>query len=193
MHIYNKERILVSSPPIPLLWESSVGAATLLQAKRNSALKLLFIYPLGKKDLEFIKTRERYISPSHDFIAAGYSSAAAADHTQSIWNTSSACLPDPLFEFELSQNSVFSVPEMCASQDSIETWMRTTLAVTWSWKSNYASTCSQFRFLLWNRTYCKCKLFRCFYSHMLSLTTDMQCFSSVPCVRGLYDFFGLTA
>lgn len=67
---------------IPLVWESCMGAATLLRAKRNTRSRLLFIWPSGKKDLIFIKNREQYISSSHDFITSSYSSEA--DHTQSL-------------------------------------------------------------------------------------------------------------
>lgn len=36
-------------------------------------------------------------------------------HSHLIWNTSSACLHDLLFEFEGSQNCGLSVPKMCKS------------------------------------------------------------------------------
>lgn len=64
------------------VWESCMGAAALLRAKRNFRSRLLFIWPSGKKDLVFIKNREEYISSSRDFITSGYSTEA--DHTQSV-------------------------------------------------------------------------------------------------------------
>lgn len=66
---------------ILLVWETRMGAATLLQAKRNTRSRLGFIGPRGKRDLIFIKNREEYISSSRDCITSGYSSET--DHTQS--------------------------------------------------------------------------------------------------------------
>lgn len=73
---------------IALVWRILHVAATLLRAKKNTRLRsfyfifIFFIWPLGMKDLIFIKNREQCISSSHDFINSGYSSEA--DHTQRV-------------------------------------------------------------------------------------------------------------
>lgn len=123
-------------PPKPPVWESCMGAATLLRAKRNTRSRLLFIWPSGKKDLIFIKNREQYISPSHDFITSGYSSKA--DHTQWLDLKHLLCLLVCLtYYLNLRVHRIVdSLCQRCASQDFIRLGRVSLLAVTWTQVGN---------------------------------------------------------
>lgn len=105
-----------------------MGAATLLRAKRNTRLRLLFIWPSGKKDLIFIKNREQYISSSYDFITSGYFSEA--DHTQSLSETP-PLLVCPTYYLNLRVHRIVDfLCQRCASQDFIRLGIVSLLAVT---------------------------------------------------------------
>ena len=115
---------------IPRVWESCMGAATLLRAKRNTRLRLLFIWPSGKKDLIFIKNRGVYFFQSWLHYLWLFQWGGPHTVTRSETPPLLVCMT---YYLNLRVHRIVDfLCQRCASQDFIRLGRVSLLAVTWT-------------------------------------------------------------